>query len=207
MAHAHDRHQEDALVDASNRADIAGPVTDESEPVATEPLQEVVTEKQSDDETRAGEDDLHERRELASGTEPEEEEAEEADYYRRSHEGAAKASSSSSSEKLKPPRPTDLHRIQTNDTTMTTGSTLSRTETTQSLPPQKRPWWQLLFGKTRYVPRIPKERIVSREYGANIFSHLTFQWMSPLMSAGYQRPLELNDIWLVNPQPASRPLE
>jgi hypothetical protein len=40
---------------------------------------------------------------------------------------------------------------------------------------------------------------VSREYQAGFFSALYFQWMAPLMSVGYQRPLELNDIWAVNP--------
>ncbi|KAK0642289.1 ABC transporter C family member 10 [Lasiodiplodia hormozganensis] len=48
-------------------------------------------------------------------------------------------------------------------------------------------------------PPVPTERDVSREYGAGFFSLLTFQWMAPLMSVGYQRTLELNDIWLVNP--------
>ncbi|KAK7734458.1 ATP-binding cassette transporter yor1 [Botryosphaeria dothidea] len=48
-------------------------------------------------------------------------------------------------------------------------------------------------------PPVPEQREVSREYGAGFFSLLTFQWMAPLMSVGYQRTLELNDIWLVNP--------
>ncbi|KAI9658804.1 MAG: hypothetical protein M1831_003830 [Alyxoria varia] len=196
MAHLHDRHQEDALADTSNRADVAGPVTDDPEPVATEPLQEVVMGGQPDEETQTGEDHVHERKMRESGMDEEEEEVED---FRRSEGRGAKASSSSSSENLKPSRLTKLHRNQTNDTTGTTASTLSKTETSRSLPPVKRPWWQLLLGKSRYVPPIPKERTVSREYRANIFSHLTFQWMSPLMSAGYQRPLELNDIWLVNP--------
>ncbi|KAL1635190.1 ATP-binding cassette transporter yor1 [Neofusicoccum ribis] len=48
-------------------------------------------------------------------------------------------------------------------------------------------------------PPVPTQRDVSREHGAGFFSLLTFQWMAPLMSVGYQRTLELNDIWLVNP--------
>jgi hypothetical protein len=32
------------------------------------------------------------------------------------------------------------------------------------------------------IPEVPKERIVSREYDAGIFSKLTFQWMTPLMT-------------------------
>lgn len=31
------------------------------------------------------------------------------------------------------------------------------------------------------IPPVPKERTVSREYGANFFSIITFQWMAPLM--------------------------
>ncbi|KAH0542222.1 hypothetical protein FGG08_003344 [Glutinoglossum americanum] len=48
-------------------------------------------------------------------------------------------------------------------------------------------------------PPVPEERSVSREYNASLFSIITFQWMAPLMRVGYMRPLELNDIWLVNP--------
>ncbi|KAH0538877.1 hypothetical protein FGG08_004533 [Glutinoglossum americanum] len=48
-------------------------------------------------------------------------------------------------------------------------------------------------------PPVPEERRVSREYKASILSALTFQWIAPLMKVGYRRPLEPNDIWLVNP--------
>ncbi|KAI9764254.1 MAG: hypothetical protein M1839_005970 [Geoglossum umbratile] len=48
-------------------------------------------------------------------------------------------------------------------------------------------------------PLVPEERRVSPEYKASILSVLTFQWMAPLMKVGYRRPLELNDIWLVDP--------
>lgn len=34
------------------------------------------------------------------------------------------------------------------------------------------------------IPPVPKERIVSREYGAGIFSKITFHWMAPLMRVG-----------------------
>ncbi|KAL3470334.1 P-loop containing nucleoside triphosphate hydrolase protein [Aspergillus californicus] len=49
------------------------------------------------------------------------------------------------------------------------------------------------------VPPVPKERSVSREHGASFFSLVYFQWMSPLMKVGYLRPLDLQDIWTVNP--------
>ncbi|KAL8899871.1 MAG: hypothetical protein Q9192_001361 [Flavoplaca navasiana] len=67
-------------------------------------------------------------------------------------------------------------------------------------PPAKKPWYSTLNPlKRRIPPPIPKERILSREHNAGLFSKLTWQWMAPLMHKGYQRPLELNDIWLVNP--------
>ena len=85
-------------------------------------------------------------------------------------------------------------------TTTTTASTLS----VDSQPKEKKPWYKRLNPLKKSIkPPIPKERTVSREYGASFISLLTFQWMAPLMSTGYQRPLELNDLWLVNPNRAS----
>ncbi|KAI9834847.1 MAG: hypothetical protein M1819_002755 [Sarea resinae] len=64
----------------------------------------------------------------------------------------------------------------------------------------KKKWYRRLNPlKRSKKPPVPEVRTVSREYGASFWSLLTFQWMAPLMSVGYQRPLELNDIWLVNP--------
>ncbi|KAL8717262.1 MAG: hypothetical protein Q9225_005482 [Loekoesia sp. 1 TL-2023] len=64
----------------------------------------------------------------------------------------------------------------------------------------KKPWYRSLNPlKKRTLPPIPKERVLSREYNAGLISRLTWQWMAPIMHVGYQRPLELNDIWLVNP--------
>ncbi|KAF2647780.1 ABC multidrug transporter-like protein [Lophiostoma macrostomum CBS 122681] len=48
-------------------------------------------------------------------------------------------------------------------------------------------------------PPVPESRAVCPEYKAGRFSRLTFQWISPLMTVGYKRPLEHNDIWEVNP--------
>jgi len=66
------------------------------------------------------------------------------------------------------------------------------------------PWYRK-YNPLRWgpIPELPKDRVVSREYNANFFSKLTFHWMGPLMSAGYQRPLEVEDIWAVNPDRAS----
>lgn len=47
-------------------------------------------------------------------------------------------------------------------------------------------------------PSPPAQRMPSREQSAGFFSKLTFQWIGPLMSLGYRRPLEINDIWTVS---------
>lgn len=85
-----------------------------------------------------------------------------------------------------------------------TATTTTSTLTVESQRQKQKPWYKRLNPLKKSVnPPIPKERSVSREYGASFLSHLTFQWMAPLMSTGYQRTLELNDIWLVNPNRAS----
>lgn len=70
--------------------------------------------------------------------------------------------------------------------------------------PEKRPWYYKFDPLRRKTPPpVPTERTVCREYNANFFSLLIFQWINPLMTTGYKRPIELNDIWLVNPERAS----
>ncbi|KAL2813648.1 P-loop containing nucleoside triphosphate hydrolase protein [Aspergillus cavernicola] len=49
------------------------------------------------------------------------------------------------------------------------------------------------------IPPVPDHRSPSKEYGASFLSLVYFQWMAPLMKVGYLRPLELQDIWTVNP--------
>ncbi|KAL1881140.1 hypothetical protein VTK73DRAFT_4587 [Phialemonium thermophilum] len=70
-----------------------------------------------------------------------------------------------------------------------------------------KPWYKtvnpLRWGRVRPVP---KERTTCPEYKAGFFSMLFFQWMQPLMTTGYKRPLELSDIWSVNPNRAVDPL-
>ncbi|CAK7197677.1 ATP-binding cassette transporter yor1 [Sporothrix eucalyptigena] len=61
----------------------------------------------------------------------------------------------------------------------------------------------LRWGKT---PAVPDVRTVCPEDKANFFSKLIFHWQGPLMRTGYSRPLELNDIWLVNPKRAVEPM-
>ncbi|KAI1312860.1 ABC transporter family protein [Xylaria venustula] len=85
---------------------------------------------------------------------------------------------------------------------VTDASTVTRTTTRASVPAaSKKPWYKtpnpLLWGS---VPPVPKERLESGEANAGFFSKLTFQWMAPLMSVGYKRPLEQGDLWKVNPK-------
>ncbi|KAF1815867.1 hypothetical protein P152DRAFT_390622 [Eremomyces bilateralis CBS 781.70] len=64
----------------------------------------------------------------------------------------------------------------------------------------KRTWGERLNPlKHKVLPPVPEEREVSREYTAGFFSKLTFQWIAPLMSVGYQRTVEVQDLWKVNP--------
>ncbi|KOS19402.1 Oligomycin resistance ATP-dependent permease YOR1 [Escovopsis weberi] len=85
------------------------------------------------------------------------------------------------------------------------------TDTTVSTMPvpryQSKPWYKtanpLRWGST---PPVPEERIPSREYQAGLFSRVTFQWMTPLMEAGYKRQLDKQDIWTVNPDRAAAAL-
>ncbi|KAI0914134.1 ABC transporter family protein [Ustulina deusta] len=85
---------------------------------------------------------------------------------------------------------------------VTDTSTITRTTTRASVPAaSKKPWYKtpnpLRWGS---VPPVPKERLESGEVRAGFFSRLTFQWMAPLMSVGYKRPLEQGDLWKVNPK-------
>ena len=106
--------------------------------------------------------------------------------------------SSSGQEKKQPHL--DADRVLT--TTTTTSS--FTVDSGIAEPRKEKPWYKRLNPLKRSIkPPVPKEREISREYGAPFLSLLTFQWMAPLMSTGYQRPLELNDIWLVNPNRAA----
>ncbi|RDW76860.1 ATP-binding cassette transporter YOR1 [Aspergillus mulundensis] len=78
----------------------------------------------------------------------------------------------------------------------------SETESTASVDPKTQKWYRRFsLNPLRWqsIPPVPEQRSVSREYGASFFSIASFQWMAPLMKVGYLRPLELQDIWTVNP--------
>ncbi|KAJ5650852.1 ABC transporter integral membrane type 1 [Penicillium longicatenatum] len=64
----------------------------------------------------------------------------------------------------------------------------------------KKKWYKRLNPlRWQTPPPVPEERTPSKEYGASFLSVVYFQWMSPLMNVGYLRPLELQDVWTVNP--------
>ena len=91
-------------------------------------------------------------------------------------------------------------QVERSQSAWTTGTETSVATSVAEETPRKQTWSEKLNPlKHKRLPPIPKERTESREYRAGFFSILTFQWMAPLMSVGYQRPLELNDIWVVNP--------
>ncbi|KAG8533135.1 uncharacterized protein KY384_001918 [Bacidia gigantensis] len=102
-------------------------------------------------------------------------------------------------EKRREKEGTEIPHARRTLTTTTTTSTLT-VESAAPVTRDHKSWYKRLNPLKRSAkPSIPKERTVSREYTATFLSLATFQWMAPLMSKGYQRPLELNDIWLVNP--------
>ncbi|KAJ5646478.1 ABC transporterintegral membrane type 1 [Penicillium lividum] len=64
----------------------------------------------------------------------------------------------------------------------------------------KKKWYKRLNPlRWQTPPPVPEERTPSREHGASFLSVVYFHWMSPLMNVGYLRPLELQDVWTVNP--------
>ena len=94
-----------------------------------------------------------------------------------------------------------MEPIQSNQSTTTDKSAESNTSRSNVVEPHRKRTWKERLNPLRkkHVPPVPAEPSISKEYQAGLFSSLTFQWMTPLMSVGYQRPLELNDIWTVNP--------
>lgn len=61
--------------------------------------------------------------------------------------------------------------------------------TTKKSTRRKR-WYQRGLNPLKWEspPPVPKERTVSREYGASFLSRLTFQWMSPAMAVRFALP-------------------
>lgn len=61
------------------------------------------------------------------------------------------------------------------------------TSSLQELPP------------TEYAVAIASSTEVCPEFTSNVFSQLSFSWLTPLMRKGYAHPLEFNDIWELPP--------
>ena len=115
-------------------------------------------------------------------------------------EAVEEAESSSNGDDVAKEKRLGVQRTASNWTQATGTSYASSVQQEAELAPRKQTWSEKLNPlKSRYPPPVPSERIPSREHKAGFFSVLYFQWINPLMVAGYQRPLELNDIWQVNP--------
>ncbi|OQO08855.1 hypothetical protein B0A48_05745 [Cryoendolithus antarcticus] len=112
-------------------------------------------------------------------------------------EEAEASSSGDDVEKSKTVR-TQLQRTQSEWTTATGTSIASEATQPAEQKPLKQSWSQRLNPlKSRYPPPVPQSRQPSREAAASFISMLYFQWINPIMTTGYQRPLESNDIWTV----------
>ncbi|PGH16379.1 hypothetical protein AJ80_05229 [Polytolypa hystricis UAMH7299] len=87
-----------------------------------------------------------------------------------------------------------------NEKDETTKAVLPQDSTAGHPPAKDRKRWYRRLNPLRWggIPPLPEQRQVSPEYGASWYNQITFNWMTPVMRVGYQRPLELNDIWLVN---------
>nr|POE63715.1 oligomycin resistance atp-dependent permease yor1 [Quercus suber] len=149
--------------------------TNHAEPVAEAPLEVVSSESDLNDEKIVDREAVEE-------------------YSSSSQDGDEKGPS------IGAKRP-QAQRTQSTWTTATgTSIATEDAHSTAEVVPRKRTWGERINPlKRKTLPPVPKERSVSREYHAGFFSILTFQWMAPLMTVGYQRPLEFNDIWEVNP--------
>ncbi|KAG9234185.1 ABC multidrug transporter-like protein [Amylocarpus encephaloides] len=91
-------------------------------------------------------------------------------------------------------------KMESVDRYSTNASAVTRTDSHADEPVPKKSWYKqinpLRWGK---IPPVPGNRGPSREHTAGFLSLVYFQWVAPIMSVGYKRPLEQNDIWTVNP--------
>lgn len=55
--------------------------------------------------------------------------------------------------------------------------------------------------KPSTAPPLPREKLEDAPEiplaTASVFSKLTYQWVTPMLTLGYQRPLEATDLWKV----------
>jgi ATP-binding cassette subfamily C (CFTR/MRP) protein 1 len=96
------------------------------------------------------------------------------------------------------PSEKDAFRQRTNESSSSESNDEAKAKTKPDRPKVS---WHNRINPLRKMnpPPVPERRGISREKGANFLSLLTFQWINPLMTVGYNRPLELGDIWQVNP--------
>ncbi|OAA56992.1 ABC multidrug transporter [Niveomyces insectorum RCEF 264] len=98
----------------------------------------------------------------------------------------------------------ELSRIRSH---VTEASIASAATSAAAAPAKQRSWIRKINPLYwRAVPPVPKERQENPEARAKFFSKLVFWWQGPLMRTGYLRPLEMNDIWKVNPDRAVEPM-
>ena len=91
-------------------------------------------------------------------------------------------------------RTNTIESYQTNGTENTCYSSESRdgAKLEAQKPKRQKPWYKRLNPlKKSHKPPYPAERIVSREYGASLWSLFTFRWISPLMAVSDQRDTRL----------------
>lgn len=81
----------------------------------------------------------------------------------------------------------------------TTDTSDNDSDTRSSIRKKKKSWHKKLNLLKRNPPPVPKSRETCPEHNASLISKLCWHWMQPLMSVGYKRPLERNDIWAINP--------
>lgn len=78
---------------------------------------------------------------------------------------------------------------------------------TSATEPAPQPWTRQFNPFRRGpLPPVPSERVECPEVNASFFSRLVFHWQGTMMRVGYKRPLEKNDIWLVNHNRAVKPM-
>ncbi|KAH9210336.1 ABC multidrug transporter-like protein [Leptodontidium sp. 2 PMI_412] len=89
----------------------------------------------------------------------------------------------------------------------TTTSAFSGTGSHIDGPEKDKPWHKKLNPlRWGQAPPVPETRGESREYTASFLSLVYFSWINHIMSVGYKRTLEQNDIWKVNPNRSAQVL-
>ncbi|ODO00356.1 hypothetical protein I350_06992 [Cryptococcus amylolentus CBS 6273] len=94
-------------------------------------------------------------------------------------------------------------------TTRATGyRDLSDSEVAQFPGVKREHWWELW--RPRHSPPPPKASLEDADIiplaTASILSKLTFQWVTPIMVKGYQRPLQATDLWKLDESREAQPL-